>query len=152
VERFAKVQKTDPRGAGSAALRFWEARAGDTLVLSAENGPETAVFGAISAQTSFALVFTADEAPARVTEMHKCTFFGGASVKKREGAGDMDGKKREYIRPGLRVRVVQKRDQPTGRLTEGIVEAVLTRSATHPHGIKVRLAGGVVGRVKEIVE
>lgn len=64
----------------------------------------------------------------------------------------MDGKKREYIRPGLRVRVVQKRDQPTGRLTEGIVEAVLTKSATHPHGIKVRLSGGVVGRVKEIVE
>ena len=64
----------------------------------------------------------------------------------------MDGKRRENIRPGLRVRVVQKQDQPTGRLTEGTVETILTKSAAHPHGIKVRLTGGVVGRVKEIVE
>jgi len=64
----------------------------------------------------------------------------------------MDGKKRENIRPGLRVRVVQKQDQRTGRLTEGVVETILTKSAAHPHGIKVRLAGGIVGRVQEIVE
>ena len=64
----------------------------------------------------------------------------------------MDGRKRADIKPGIRVRVVQKQDQPTGKLTEGVVERILTNSATHPHGIKVRLTGGVVGRVKEIVE
>lgn len=55
------------------------------------------------------------------------------------------------IRPGMRVSVVRKEDQRTGRLTEGIVSAILTRSATHPHGIKVRLQNGIVGRVKEII-
>jgi uncharacterized repeat protein (TIGR03833 family) len=63
----------------------------------------------------------------------------------------MDGGKRTDIRPGARVRVVQKQDQRTGRLTEGIVRDILTPSATHPHGIKVRLEGGIVGRVKEIL-
>jgi len=63
----------------------------------------------------------------------------------------MDGKKREDIRPGSRVRVVQKQDQRTGKLTEGIVRDILTGSANHPHGIKVRLSDGVVGRVKEIL-
>ncbi len=63
----------------------------------------------------------------------------------------MDGRKRADIKPGMRVRVVQKQDQPSGRLTEGIVSSILTNSPTHPHGIKVRLAGGVVGRVKEVV-
>jgi uncharacterized repeat protein (TIGR03833 family) len=47
--------------------------------------------------------------------------------------------------------VVKKEDQRSGQLTEGIVQEVLTRSAVHPHGIKVRLVSGVVGRVKEIV-
>jgi len=64
----------------------------------------------------------------------------------------MDGRKRADIQPGARVRVVQKQDQRSGRLTEGTVQDILTRSATHPHGIKVRLTGGVVGRVKEILE
>lgn len=63
----------------------------------------------------------------------------------------MDGKNRADIRPGSRVRVVQKQDQRTGRLTEGIVQDILTRSASHPRGIKVRLSGGVVGRVREIL-
>lgn len=64
----------------------------------------------------------------------------------------MDGRKRSDIKPGARVRVVQKQDQPTGKLTEGTVERILTNSATHPHGIKVRLADGIVGRVKEILK
>ena len=64
----------------------------------------------------------------------------------------MDGNKRSDIRPGLRVLVVQKRDQGSGRLTEGVVQEILTNSASHPHGIKVRLVGGVVGRVQRIVE
>ncbi len=64
----------------------------------------------------------------------------------------MDGKRRADIRPGARVRVVQKQDQRSGRLTEGIVREILTRSASHPHGIKVRLSDGSVGRVKGILE
>jgi uncharacterized repeat protein (TIGR03833 family) len=54
------------------------------------------------------------------------------------------------IKPGMRVSIVLKADQRSGKLTEGIVKDVLTRSATHPHGIKVRLESGQVGRVKEI--
>ena len=55
------------------------------------------------------------------------------------------------IRPGITVSIVQKQDQRTGKLTTGIVSRILTRSATHPHGIKVMLEDGIVGRVKEIV-
>jgi len=63
----------------------------------------------------------------------------------------MDGRKRADIKPGARVQVVQKQDQRSGRLTEGTVQEILTNSSTHPHGIKVRLSGGVVGRVKAII-
>jgi uncharacterized repeat protein (TIGR03833 family) len=63
----------------------------------------------------------------------------------------MDGKNRNLIKPGLKVRVVQKKDQVTGETTVGVVKDVLTRSAHHPHGIKVRLEGGIIGRVKEIL-
>jgi uncharacterized repeat protein (TIGR03833 family) len=55
------------------------------------------------------------------------------------------------IKPGRRVKVVQKQDQRSGKLTEGIVKDVLTKSATHPHGIKVRLESGIVGRVKKLI-
>jgi uncharacterized repeat protein (TIGR03833 family) len=58
---------------------------------------------------------------------------------------------RAQLAPGLRVRVVLKQDQPTGKLTEGIVKDLLTKSPAHPHGIKVRLMDGQVGRVKEII-
>lgn len=63
----------------------------------------------------------------------------------------MDGRSRANIRPGLRVRVVEKQNQQTGKLTEGIVQKILTKSPDHPHGIKVMLDNGIVGRVKEIV-
>jgi uncharacterized repeat protein (TIGR03833 family) len=63
----------------------------------------------------------------------------------------MKGTIRANIKPGLAVRIVLKKDQPTGKLTEGIVKDILTSSPTHPHGIKVRLMDGQVGRVKEIV-
>jgi uncharacterized repeat protein (TIGR03833 family) len=63
----------------------------------------------------------------------------------------MDGKNRNLIKPGLKVRVVQKKDQVSGETTVGIVKDVLTRSPHHPHGIKVRLEGGIIGRVKEIL-
>lgn len=62
----------------------------------------------------------------------------------------MDGTRRADIRPGQHVRIVLKQDQDTGALTPGIVKTILTKSATHPHGIKVRLATGEVGRVKVI--
>ena len=63
----------------------------------------------------------------------------------------MKGNNRADIKVGARVKVVQKQDQRTGNLTEGIVQNILTKSGTHPHGIKVRLESGIVGRVKEII-
>ena len=63
----------------------------------------------------------------------------------------MDGQNRKDIHPGLEVDIVLKRDQRTGRLTRGIVQTLLTKSPRHPHGIKVRLVDGQVGRVKKIV-
>lgn len=62
------------------------------------------------------------------------------------------GTQRKNISVGLEVRVVQKHHQRTGELTEGWVKRILTKSAQHPHGIKVLLEDGVVGRVKEIIE
>lgn len=64
----------------------------------------------------------------------------------------MNGNNQSDIKAGAHVRIVQKQDQRSGRLTEGIVKDILTRSATHPHGIKVRLQNGIVGRVKEILD
>lgn len=63
----------------------------------------------------------------------------------------MNGNNRENIKPGTKVLIVQKQDQPSGKLTKGVVETILTNSANHPHGIKVRLVGGIVGRVQEII-
>ena len=63
----------------------------------------------------------------------------------------MNGNTRSSIKPGLRVRIVLKKDQATGKLTDGIVKDILTNSPTHPHGIKVRLMDGQVGRVKEVL-
>lgn len=63
----------------------------------------------------------------------------------------MDGTVRSNIKIGSRVKVVQKQDQRTGKLTEGVVIRLLTNSANHPRGIKVMLEGGIVGRVQEII-
>ena len=63
----------------------------------------------------------------------------------------MDGSERKNVRPGLTVDIVLKQDQRTGRLARGVVKDVLTKSPHHPHGIKVRLETGEVGRVKEII-
>ena len=63
-----------------------------------------------------------------------------------------NGCMRSHIRPGLEVDIVLKKDQPTGTLTRGVVKDILTNSPTHPHGIKVRLQDGQVGRVKNIIE
>ena len=64
----------------------------------------------------------------------------------------MDGNNRNNITIGASVKVVQKQDQRTGKLTEGVVQRILTSSPNHPHGIKVMLEGGVVGRVKDIMK
>jgi len=64
----------------------------------------------------------------------------------------MDGTVRSNVKIGARVLVVQKQDQRTGKLTEGVVKRLLTNSANHPRGIKVMLESGVVGRVQEICE
>lgn len=63
----------------------------------------------------------------------------------------MNGTNRTDIKIGAHVKVVQKQDQRTDKLTEGVVQTILTKSGTHPHGIKVRLESGIVGRVKEII-
>jgi uncharacterized repeat protein (TIGR03833 family) len=63
----------------------------------------------------------------------------------------MDGRERRNIRPGLTVGIVLKKDQGSGQLTRGVVRDILTKSANHPHGIKVRLVDGQVGRVKKIL-
>lgn len=64
----------------------------------------------------------------------------------------MDGRNRKDIMPGIQVDIVLKQDQRTGKLTRGMVKDLLTNSATHPHGIKVRLTDGQVGRVKQIIK
>ncbi|HSJ66033.1 MAG TPA: YwbE family protein [Anditalea sp.] len=64
----------------------------------------------------------------------------------------MNGQNRKDIYPGILVNVVKKEDQRTGKLTEGIVLSLLTKSSYHPHGIKVKLEDGTVGRVQEIVD
>lgn len=64
----------------------------------------------------------------------------------------MNGQRREDIKAGQKVAIVLKQDQRSGRLTEGTVKDILTNSSFHPHGIKVRLEDGQVGRVKEILD
>ena len=63
----------------------------------------------------------------------------------------MNGQQRSSIKPGMTVLIILKQDQRTGKLTRGIVKDILTKSPTHPHGIKVRLETGAVGRVKKII-
>ncbi|MGS0972404.1 MAG: YwbE family protein [Candidatus Izemoplasmataceae bacterium] len=63
----------------------------------------------------------------------------------------MNGQNRSDVKIGLKVLVVEKQNQRSGELTEGVVSKLLTNSANHPHGIKVRLEDGTVGRVKEIL-
>jgi uncharacterized repeat protein (TIGR03833 family) len=64
----------------------------------------------------------------------------------------IDGRQRKNIKIGSFVEVIQKPHQRTGELTEGVVEKLLTKSPNHPHGIKVKLESGIVGRVKNIIE
>lgn len=63
----------------------------------------------------------------------------------------LDGRKRANIQIGVFVEIIQKQDQKTGELTDGIVKRILTKSANHPHGIKVMLDSGEVGRVKNVI-
>jgi uncharacterized repeat protein (TIGR03833 family) len=70
---------------------------------------------------------------------------------REKGAILMDGRSRSDIQPGMEVYIVLKQDQRTGKLTRGIVQNILTKSSYHPHGIKVRLQDGQVGRVQKFV-
>ena len=65
---------------------------------------------------------------------------------------NLDGTQRKNVKPGMLVEIVLKKDQQSGELTEGVVKKVLTNSTIHPHGIKVMLEDGQVGRVKNIME
>jgi uncharacterized repeat protein (TIGR03833 family) len=71
-------------------------------------------------------------------------------IVRKGGINRMNGTERVNLKPGSRVSIVLKVDQRSGKLTEGKVKDILTRSAVHPHGIKVRLENGQIGRVKEI--
>jgi uncharacterized repeat protein (TIGR03833 family) len=64
----------------------------------------------------------------------------------------MDGSNRVNIKIGARVSIVEKQNQRSGKLTDGVVKDLLTKSSNHPHGIKVRLEDGTVGRVKEVLD
>jgi uncharacterized repeat protein (TIGR03833 family) len=64
----------------------------------------------------------------------------------------MNGQNRKDIKPGLKVAIVLKKDQRSGKLTEGVVQDLLTNSSYHPHGIKVRLTDGQIGRVQQILD
>ena len=64
----------------------------------------------------------------------------------------MDGTRRSDVKAGIHVSIVLKKDQRTGKLTEGIVKDILTKSPSHTHGIKVRLESGAIGRVKKILD
>ena len=64
----------------------------------------------------------------------------------------LDGQLRQNIQIGKHVAIVQKQDQRTGNLTEGVVKRLLTKSQNHPHGIKVQLESGIVGRVKHVLD
>ncbi len=64
----------------------------------------------------------------------------------------LDGQLRQNIQVGKHVAIVQKHDQRTGNLTEGVVKRLLTKSSNHPHGIKVQLESGVIGRVKQVLD
>lgn len=73
------------------------------------------------------------------------------SGKKAGDLDSMNGQNRKDVVPGIEVNIVLKQDQRSGKLTRGVVKDLLTNSPTHPHGIKVRLTDGQVGRVKEIL-
>jgi uncharacterized repeat protein (TIGR03833 family) len=83
---------------------------------------------------------------------HTGIIEGKARDVERDILNDMNGQNREDIHPGLEVDIVLKADQRTDKLTRGIVQDILTSSSFHPHGIKVRLESGEVGRVQYVVE
>jgi uncharacterized repeat protein (TIGR03833 family) len=83
---------------------------------------------------------------ARIRECHYRNCLGEEVDAQR-----MTINNRSNSAPGMRVKVVRKEDQRSGALTEGVVRDLLTKSPSHPHGIKVRLENGIVGRVKEIM-
>ena len=88
----------------------------------------------------------------RLPDLPTVSFNAFSSYFSTQNKSKMDGKKRSDIKIESHVEIVQKQDQRSGELTEGYVAQILTNSATHPHGIKVRLETGEVGRVKNILK
>jgi uncharacterized repeat protein (TIGR03833 family) len=72
------------------------------------------------------------------------------NMRDKDMAAEKDGRQRKNLGPGMKVKIVLKKDQKSGKLTEGTVREILTNSSFHPHGIKVRLSDGSVGRVRII--
>ena len=83
--------------------------------------------------------------------MKKMPSLGIVCCKNAKWSNIMDGTIRNSIKPGMQVQIVLKADQRSGKRTPGVVKSILTKSSSHPHGIKVRLESGEVGRVQEIV-
>jgi uncharacterized repeat protein (TIGR03833 family) len=90
-----------------------------------------------------------DESPA--FHCDNCGRDFGAMNEQNVKKAVKTGTNRQDVKPGIRVKIVLKKDQPTGKLTEGVVQDVLTSSSEHHRGIKVRLADGQVGRVQQIL-
>lgn len=86
-----------------------------------------------------------------ITRNNALSYNISKASRKKVDMSSQDGKERTSIKLGSRVSIVLKTDQKTGKLTEGIVKDILTKSADHPHGIKVRLETGQVGRVKKTI-
>jgi len=101
--------------------------------------------------SSFSITFLGDSKAYRGNLISDSGSWGSKEKNPLAFGGNMNGTNRANIRPGTRVAIVQKQDQRSGKRTEGVVRDLLTKSPTHPHGIKVRLENGLVGRVKEII-
>lgn len=82
---------------------------------------------------------------------YRIEIFNMSCYRVMRGSEQMNGQTRANIRAGLEVDIVLKQDQRSGKLTRGVVKDILTNSPNHPHGIKVRLVSGHVGRVKHII-
>lgn len=105
----------------------------------------------ITLQKSFTLTIPSLDHTYEILEPSFHDILGQNTIECRKVLTNMNGQNRKNIKPGIEVDIVLKQDQRTGKLTRGTVKDILTKSSSHPHGIKVRLQDGQVGRVKEII-
>jgi uncharacterized repeat protein (TIGR03833 family) len=123
---------------------------GDLLLLGAVEERAVGWFRKQGATRIVSSCRTTVQAPARESKSNPFPLPDLTAVD-GSASRELKGKQRIELRRGQRVSIVLKADQPTGKLTEGVIESILTRSSSHPHGIKVRLESGQVGRVKRIL-